>query len=88
MGVKDNPRRGAADDGDLEAKAEEDLDRLGRDAADAAASLVNGARKLFSESPELERAAEDLRRSIRKNPLAAIGVAFVAGLLLALLTRG
>ena len=42
MGDKDdNPRRSAADDGDFAAKAEEDLGRLGRDARDAAASLVN-----------------------------------------------
>ena len=39
-------------------------------------------------APEFDKAKNELRESIRRNPLAAIGIAFVAGLLLALLTRG
>ena len=34
------------------------------------------------------RAADNLSAAVRKNPLAAVGIAFSAGLLLALLTRG
>jgi ElaB/YqjD/DUF883 family membrane-anchored ribosome-binding protein len=36
----------------------------------------------------LSQATEHLSAAIRKNPLAAVGIAFSAGLLLALLTRG
>ena len=65
-----------------------DLDHLRRQASDAATSLYKDGREFISSNPELTKATEDLRDSIRKNPLAAIGVAFTAGLLLALLTRG
>ncbi|RBP07359.1 hypothetical protein DFR50_1274 [Roseiarcus fermentans] len=84
MGGKDDPRRGAADESDLEAEAEDGLGRLGG----VATALYKGLRDILSNNPELAKSAEDLRRSIRKSPLAAIGAAFVAGLLLALLTRG
>jgi ElaB/YqjD/DUF883 family membrane-anchored ribosome-binding protein len=36
----------------------------------------------------LSQATEQLSAAIRNNPLAAVGIAFSAGLLLALLTRG
>ena len=43
----------------------------------------------FSWKPEdLSQAAENLSAAVRKNPLAAVGLAFSAGLLLALLVRG
>ncbi len=91
MGMSDNPRpdvSGRKFEGSVGAEAEADLGRLGKDAVDAAASLYRDGRDLFSNSPELAMAAEDLRHSIRRSPLAAMGVAFTAGLLLALLTRG
>lgn len=65
-----------------------DLDQLKSKAADAASALYQGGRELLSNSDELSKATEQLSASIRKNPLAAVGIAFTAGLLLALLTRG
>jgi ElaB/YqjD/DUF883 family membrane-anchored ribosome-binding protein len=43
---------------------------------------------MLANNGELAKAADNLGAAIRKNPLAAIGVAFSAGFLLALLTRG
>lgn len=66
-----------------------DVNALRAKAADAASSLYRDGRELISSnSPDMGKAGEDLRDSIRKNPLAAIGIAFTAGLLVALLTRG
>jgi len=65
-----------------------DLGELRNKAADATASLVREGRDLLSNNADLAKARDELRESIRRNPLAAIGIAFTAGLLLALLTRG
>ena len=65
-----------------------DLDQLKSKASDAASALYQGGRDLLSNSDELSKARDQLTDSIRKNPLAAVGIAFTAGLLLALLTRG
>jgi ElaB/YqjD/DUF883 family membrane-anchored ribosome-binding protein len=65
-----------------------DLDELGAKAAAAASSLYQGGRELLASNEDLSQAAEHLSAAVRKNPLAAIGIAFSAGLLLALLTRG
>jgi ElaB/YqjD/DUF883 family membrane-anchored ribosome-binding protein len=65
-----------------------DLEQLRAKAADAASSLYAQGRELLSNSDDLTKAREQLTDSIRKNPLAAVGIAFTAGLLLALLTRG
>ena len=65
-----------------------DFDRLRTRAADAASSLYREGRERLANNEELVRATESLSDSIRKNPLAAVGIAFTAGLLLALLTRG
>jgi len=65
-----------------------DVDQLRTKATDAAAALYREGRDLLSDNPNLAKAKDELRDSIRKNPLAAIGIAFTAGLLLALLTRG
>jgi ElaB/YqjD/DUF883 family membrane-anchored ribosome-binding protein len=65
-----------------------DLDQLRAKATDAAAGLYRGGRDLLSNPDELSKAKDQLAESIRKNPLAAVGIAFTAGLLLALLTRG
>ena len=62
-------------------------DQLWTKAADAAAAIVREGRELLA-SDELARAKDHLSESVRKNPLAAVGIAFTAGLLLALLTRG
>ncbi len=66
--------------------ANTDLDQLRGKAGDAAAALYRSGRDLL-ESADAERAKSELRESIRRNPLAAVGIAFTAGLLLALLTR-
>jgi len=66
-----------ADVGDLRAKA-----------SDAASALYKGGRDLLSDNPQVAKAKDDLSESIRRNPLAAVGIAFTAGLLIALLARG
>ncbi len=65
-----------------------DVDQLRSKASDAASALYQGGRDLLSNSDGLSKATGQLSDSIRKNPLAAVGIAFTAGLLLALLTRG
>ncbi len=65
-----------------------DLDQLRTKAADAASSLYREGRDLLASNQDLARAKDQLSDSIRKNPLAAVGIAFTAGLLVALLTRG
>ncbi len=64
-----------------------DLDELGAKASDTATSLYREGRDLIANSDELTQAKTQLTDAIRKNPLAAVGVAFTAGLILALLTR-
>ena len=68
--------------------ANTDLDQLRARAGDAAGALYRSGRDVVSNPPDLDKATDELRESIRKNPLAAVGIAFTAGLLLALLTRG
>ena len=65
-----------------------DFDELRTRATGAASALYEEGRDFLANNPEVARAKEELRDSIRKNPLAAIGIAFTAGLLVALLTRG
>jgi ElaB/YqjD/DUF883 family membrane-anchored ribosome-binding protein len=64
------------------------LDEVGSRAAAAASDLYRQGRDHLPDSEELAEAAEQLSGAIRKNPLAAIGIAFSAGLVLALLARG
>jgi ElaB/YqjD/DUF883 family membrane-anchored ribosome-binding protein len=64
-----------------------DFDELKAKTADAAASIVREGRELLDRD-EVASARERLSDQIRKNPLAAVGVAFTAGLVVALLTRG
>jgi ElaB/YqjD/DUF883 family membrane-anchored ribosome-binding protein len=64
-----------------------DLDQLRSKAADAASAVYREGRELLA-SDEVAKAKDQLSESIRKNPLAAVGIAFTAGLLIALLTRG
>ena len=65
-----------------------EFEQLKAKAAEAASSLYGQGRDLVANSDELSKAREQLSDSIRKNPLAAVGIAFTAGLLIALLTRG
>jgi len=74
-------------DGAKEIAAKADLDELRAKAVDAASAIYREGRGLLA-SDEVARATDQLSESIRKNPLAAVGIAFTAGLLLALLTRG
>jgi ElaB/YqjD/DUF883 family membrane-anchored ribosome-binding protein len=68
--------------------AQTHLDEVGSRAAAAASDLYQQGRDRLANSEELSQASEQLSAAIRKNPLAAIGIAFTAGLVLALLTRG
>jgi ElaB/YqjD/DUF883 family membrane-anchored ribosome-binding protein len=63
------------------------LDEVGTRAAAAASNLYQAGRDRLAGSEELSQATEQLSAAIRKNPLAAVGIAFSAGLVLALLTR-
>lgn len=64
------------------------LDDVGAKAAATASNLYRQGRDRLPGNEELSEAAEQLSGAIRKNPLAAVGIAFSAGLLLALLARG
>ena len=64
------------------------LDDVDARAAETASNLYRGGREMLASNDELSKAADNLSAAVRKNPLAAVGVAFSAGLLLALLTRG
>lgn len=64
-----------------------DLGQLRSKASDAASTLYAQGRDMLANE-DLSKARDQLSDTIRKNPLAAIGVAFTAGLLLALLMRG
>ena len=68
--------------------AQAHLDEVGAKAAAAASNLYREGRDRLPGNEELSQATEQLSAAIRKNPLAAVGIAFSAGLLLALLTRG
>jgi ElaB/YqjD/DUF883 family membrane-anchored ribosome-binding protein len=68
--------------------AQAHLDEVGAKATAAASNLYREGRDRLPGNEELSQATEQLSAAIRKNPLAAVGIAFSAGLLLALLTRG
>ena len=68
--------------------AQAHLDEVGAKAAAAASNLYREGRDRLAGNENLGQATEQLSAAIRKNPLAAVGIAFSAGLLLALLTRG
>ncbi len=71
-------------DGAKELVADTDFDELSAKVS----ALYREGREFLANSEELARAKDQLSESIRKNPLAAIGIAFTAGVVLALLTRG
>ena len=64
------------------------FDQLRTKASDTASAIYREGRELLTSSEERARAKDQVSESIRKNPLAAVGVAFTAGVLLALLMRG
>jgi ElaB/YqjD/DUF883 family membrane-anchored ribosome-binding protein len=64
------------------------LEDVRAQAAETASNLYRGGREMLASNDELSKAADNLSAAVRKNPLAAVGVAFSAGLLLALLARG
>jgi ElaB/YqjD/DUF883 family membrane-anchored ribosome-binding protein len=64
------------------------LDEAGAKASATASNLYKEGLELLASNEDLSQATEHLSAAIRKNPLAAVGIAFSAGLLLALLTRG
>ncbi len=68
--------------------AQAHLDEVGARAAATAANLYREGRERLAGNEDLSQATEQLSAAIRRNPLAAVGIAFSAGLLLALLTRG
>lgn len=70
------------------AAADAGLDQVGAKAASAASELYRQGRDQLTANEDLNEAAERVSAAIRRNPLAAVGVAFSAGLLLALITRG
>jgi ElaB/YqjD/DUF883 family membrane-anchored ribosome-binding protein len=64
------------------------FDEVGARASQTASNLYRGGRELLAGNEDLAKAADNLSAAVRKNPLAAVGIAFSAGLLVALLTRG
>jgi ElaB/YqjD/DUF883 family membrane-anchored ribosome-binding protein len=64
------------------------FDEVGARASQRASNLYRGGRELLAGNEDLAKAADNLSAAVRKNPLAAVGIAFSAGLLVALLTRG
>ena len=65
-----------------------DLDQLRSRLAEAASTLFREGRERLASNENLTRASEEASSAIRRNPLAAVGIAFLAGLLLALIARG
>jgi hypothetical protein len=63
-------------------------DRLEDFGAKAAATLLGEAEALVAQSEALTRVQAEVSGAVRRNPVGALAVAFGAGLLLALLTRG
>jgi ElaB/YqjD/DUF883 family membrane-anchored ribosome-binding protein len=64
------------------------FDEVGARASQTASNIYRGGRELLAGNEDLAKAADNLSAAVRKNPLAAVGIAFSAGLLVALLTRG
>lgn len=75
-------------DGGKEMVAGADFGELRTKAAEAASALYREGREFLASNEELAKVKDQLSHTVRKNPLAAVSVAFTAGVLLALLTRG
>jgi len=68
--------------------ANTDFDALRGKAADAASAAYQSGREMLGGNEQIAKATDEFAASIRRNPLAAVGIAFTAGIVLALLTRG
>ena len=96
MAVQDDPTPGEALssaarhalDSARDMAARTDLDQLRTKATDAASSLYAQGREYLANNEELTKIKDEVSDTVRRNPLAAIGIAFTAGLVFALLTRG
>jgi ElaB/YqjD/DUF883 family membrane-anchored ribosome-binding protein len=64
------------------------LDDVRAQGAETASNLYRGGRDLIASNDDLAKAADNVSAAVRKNPIAAVGIAFSAGVLIALLTRG
>ncbi len=64
------------------------IDQLRTKAVSTAANLYREGREFLANNEEVSQATAEMTEAIRRNPLAAVGIAFTAGLVLALLTRG
>lgn len=82
---KTSPDSEAAESRQIETGPIEDL--AGKAAA-TASTLYREGRAFLADKKEVSRAAAELSHSVRRNPLAAVGIAFTAGLVLALLIKG
>jgi hypothetical protein len=60
------------------------IDELRTDTLSTAATLYREANTFLGNNEEVSRATAELRGSIRRNPLAAVGTATIAGFVLAL----
>ena len=64
------------------------IEELGTQAVSAAAVLYREGRLFLATNKEVVQAKAELSEAIRRNPLAAVGVAFTTGIILSLITRG
>jgi ElaB/YqjD/DUF883 family membrane-anchored ribosome-binding protein len=64
------------------------IDQMRTKAVSTAANLYREGREFLANNEEVGQATAEMTEAIRRNPLAAVGIAFTAGLVLALLTRG
>ena len=71
-----------------EALAAGEVDEVRAKAVTTAANLYREGRTFLANHEEVAQATAEVSEAIRRNPLAAVGIAFTAGLVLALLTRG
>lgn len=65
-----------------------EIGEVGEKVASVATALTEEAEQLIEQNAALSRARKDITGAIRRHPLAAVGAAFGAGLLVALLVRG
>jgi hypothetical protein len=61
---------------------------LGEKVSATASALLREGEELIENNETLKTARKDVSGAVQRNPLAALAIAFGAGLLLALLTRG
>ena len=64
------------------------IEELATTAAAAAQTIYREGRDFLAQNEEVSRAAGELSRAVRRNPLTAVGMAFAAGLVVARLMKG